>query len=124
MKILLISRVDESQLYILNVLTNTLFLYFEDKVPSISLFLISETKVDDNVLFIEKKYSEVEYINRFNQLKIIKKKEYDYLISIENSLLGLAISTKVNAKLKVSFKRTFGFLVFDNLISQKKKNKN
>ncbi|MDA7777999.1 hypothetical protein N8902_01865 [Flavobacteriaceae bacterium] len=121
MEILLISRVDESQLFILNVITNTLFSYFEEKQPSISLILISDSKVDDNFLFVDKKYNEVEYIKRFNQLKKVNKKEYDYLISIERSLLGLIISAKVNAKLKVSFKRTFGFLVFGSLIDQKKK---
>ncbi|MAJ50754.1 MAG: hypothetical protein CMB82_03955 [Flammeovirgaceae bacterium] len=121
MELLLISKADESQLFILNALTNTLFSFLDEQSLSISLILISYSKVEDNFLFLEKKYSEVEYIKRFNQLKRVEKKGYDYLISIENSLVGLAISAKISAKLKVSFKRAFGFLVFDKLISQKKK---
>ena len=121
MKLLLISKVNESQLFILNALTNALVLHFKEKISSISLILISNKKVDDNFLFLEKKYLEVKYIKKLNQLKQINKDEYDYLISIENSLFGLIISKIVDAKLKVSFKRAFGSLVFNKIIPQKKK---
>jgi len=121
MKLLLISKVNESQLFILNALTNTLVSQFKEKISSISLILISNKKVDDNFLFLEKKYLEVKYIKKLNQLKQVNKDEYDYLISIENTLLGLIISAIINSKLKVSFKRVFGSLVFHKIIHKKEK---
>lgn len=121
MKLLLISKVNESQLFILNALTNSLLSQFKKKISSISLILISNKKVDDNFLFLEKKYLEVKYIKKLNQLKQINKDEYDYLFSIENSLLGLIIGAIVKSTLKVSFKRVFGSLVFNKIIPQKKK---
>jgi len=121
MELLLISKINESQLFILNALTNSLLSQFKKKISSISLILISNKKVDDNFLFLEKKYLEVKYIKKLNQLKQINKDEYDYLISIENSLLGLIIGAIVNSTFKVSFKRVFGSLVFNKIIPQKKK---
>tara|TARA_B100001094_G_scaffold209097_1_gene203033 strand:- start:825 stop:1781 length:957 start_codon:yes stop_codon:yes gene_type:complete len=120
MELLLISKVNESQLFILNALTNTLVSHFKKKKSSISLILISNKKVEDNFLFLEKKYLEVKYIKKLKQLKQINKDKYDYLISIENSLLGLIISAIVNSKIKVSFKRLFGYFVFNKIIPQKK----
>ena len=89
MELLLISKVNESQLFILNALTNTIVSQFKEKISSISLILISNKKVEDNFLFLEKNYLEVKYIKNLNQLKQVNKDKYDYLISIENSLLGL-----------------------------------
>lgn len=119
MKFLLISNVDESQLFILNALTNSLFSFFKKNPPSISLILISSNKVDDNFLFIENKYLKVEYIKNLCQINRIEKKDYDYLISIENSLVSIALSYKTNAKSKVSFKGRFTSLVFDKIVQKK-----
>ena len=97
MEFLLISNVDDSRLFTLNALTNSILSFFKEKVPVISLVLISESKVDDNFLFLKGRYLDVDYISRFNQLKKLKKKEYDYLISIDHSLLGLALGFKTKA---------------------------
>tara|TARA_A100001011_G_scaffold61069_1_gene60974 strand:- start:1256 stop:2212 length:957 start_codon:yes stop_codon:yes gene_type:complete len=121
MELLLISKVNESQLFILNALTNTIVSQFKEKISSISLILISNKKVEDNFLFLEKNYLEVKYIKNLNQLKQVNKDKYDYLISIENSLLGLIISAIVNSNMKVSFKRVFGSFVFNIIIPQKKR---
>lgn len=120
MELLLISKVNESQLFILNALTNTIVLQFKEKISSISLILISNKKVEDNFLFLEKNYLEVKYIKNLNQLKQINKNKYDYLISIENSLLGLMISAIVNSNIKITFKRVFGSFVFNKTIPLKK----
>ena len=120
MELLLISKVNESQLFILNALTNTIVSQFKEKISSISLILISNKKVEDNFLFLEKNYLEVKYIKNLNQLKQINKDKYDYLISIENSLLGLIISAIVNSNIKISFKRVFGSFVFNKIIPLKK----
>ena len=77
-------------------------------------------KVEDNFLFLEKNYLEVKYIKNLNQLKQINKDKYDYLISIENSLLGLIISAIVKSNIKISFKRVFGSFVFNKIIPLKK----
>jgi ADP-heptose:LPS heptosyltransferase len=120
MELLLISKVNESQLFILNALTNTIVTQFKEKILSISLILISNKKVEDNFLFLEKNYLEVKYIKNLNQLKQINKNKYDYLISIENSLLGLMISAIVNSNIKITFKRVFGSFVFNKTIPLKK----
>ena len=120
MELLLISKVNESQLFILNALTNTLVSQFKEKNSSISLIFISNKKVEDNFLFLEKNYLEVKYIKNLNQLKQINKDKYDYLISIENSLLGLIISAIVKSNIKISFKRVFGSFVFNKIIPLKK----
>ena len=120
MELLLISKVNESQLFILNALTNTIVTQFKEKILSISLILISNKKVEDNFLFLEKKYLEVKYIKKLKQLKQINKDKYDYLISIENSLLGLMISAIVNSNIKITFKRVFGSFVFNKTIPLKK----
>jgi ADP-heptose:LPS heptosyltransferase len=120
MELLLISKVNESQLFILNALTNTIVSQFKEKILSISLILISNKKVEDNFLFLEKNYLEVKYIKNLNQLKQINKNKYDYLISIENSLLGLMISAIVNSNIKITFKRVFGSFVFNKTIPLKK----
>ena len=105
MKLLLISKVDAAQLFILNALTNSLNSILKEYKPSVSLILISKSKIDDNLLFLEKNYFEVKYIGSLNQLRNLKKDSFDTLISIEDSLLGLAIGLKFKAQKKISFKR-------------------
>ena len=104
MKLLLISKVDAAQLFILNALTNSLNSIFKEYKPSVSLILISKSKIDDNLLFLEKNYFEVKYIGSLNQLRNLKKDSFDSLISIEDSILGLALCLKFKAQKKISFK--------------------
>ena len=118
MKLLLISKVDAAQLFILNALTNSLNSIFKEYKPSVSLILISKSKIDDNLLFLEKNYFEVKYIGSLNQLRNLKKDSFDSLISIEDSILGLALCLKFKAQKKISFKRAFGSMAFNKLIPQ------
>ena len=121
MKLLLISKVDAAQLFILNALTNSLNSILKEYEPSVSLILISKSKIDDNLFFIENNYTKVKYIGTFNQLKKLKNDSFDYLISIEDSLLGLALCLKFKAQKKISFKRVFGSLTFNKIIPQGQK---
>ena len=123
MKLLLIGTSEASQLFILNALSNALKSLFEGQDLSLKLILISHLKIDENFLFIENTYSEIQYLDRLSQLKKINKESYDYLISIEDSLLGLIASKKISAASKISFKRTLGSFVFTKIVSQVQKRK-
>lgn len=123
MKLLLIGKSEASQLFILNALSNALKSLFKGQDLSLKLILISHLKIDENFLFIENTYSEIQYLDRLSQLKKINIESYDYLISIEDSLLGLIASKKINAASKISFKRTLGSFIFTKIVHQAQKRK-
>ena len=123
MKLLLIGKSEASQLFILNALSNALKSLFKGQDLNLKLILISHLKIDENFLFIESTYSEIQYLDRLSQLKKIKIESYDYLISIEDSFLGLIASKKINAAYKISFKRTLGSFIFNKIVRQVQKRK-
>ena len=64
MKLLLIGKSEASQLFILNALSNALKSLFKGQDLSLKLILISHLKIDENFLFIENTYSEIQYLDR------------------------------------------------------------
>lgn len=121
MEFLLISSSQDPKLFTLNALTNSLLSFFKQKKPLISLVLTSDSPIDDNFLFLGDRYKKVDYVSSTSQLKKISDAEYDFLISIENSLLSLVLSHKIKARSKICFKGKFTFFVFDKIIPQIKK---
>lgn len=117
MKLLLIIKLEESQFFLLNALSNSIKSIFVDQDLSIDLFIISQKRIDDNFLFINKDYNKVLYSNNLKELIELKNISFDYLIAIENTILGCLISRLVKASTKASFKRPFGSFVFDKSVT-------
>ena len=122
MKILLISTTEESKLFMLNSITNSLKNLYPKKILVVDLIFINKNHIEDNILFINKEFNNVFYSSG-NDLKSIKNNCYDYLIALENTLWGFYLSYIFNAKTKVCFSRIRGFLFFDKFFLKSKKTK-
>jgi hypothetical protein len=118
MKIILIVTVEESQLYLLNIITQNLRSLVFDKPLLLDLVFIAKKPIEDNFLFLQNQFHQVHYSFEKKELKDLKKNSYDYLISLETTLKGLYLSRFFTAKSKVSFNRFWGSLFFNRTISR------
>ena len=115
MNLILICKVEDSQLFLLNSLLNSITKKTNITI-SIDLVLISKSKIDDNVFFLKENFREIYYIKNFMNVLSFTSKKYDNLISIENTFLGLLISKRIISKQKTSFKKPLAGIVFSNQI--------
>ena len=116
MKIILISTTEESQLYLLNTITQSLSNLVFEKPLILDLVLIAKKPIEDNFLFLQNQFHQVHYSFEKKELKGLKKNSYDYLIAQETTLKGLYLSRFFTAQSKVSFNRFWGSLFFNRII--------
>ena len=116
MKIILISTTEESQLYLLNTITQSLSNLVFEKPLILDLVFIAKKPIKDNFLFLQNQFHQVHYSFEKKELKGLKKNSYDYLIALETTLKGLYISRFYTAQSKVSFNRFSGSLSFNQFI--------
>ena len=114
MKILLISSTEESNLLMLNLISNSLKNILSNKNLSLDLIFVGKNNLDDNILFLR---SEFNYVccDKQNKLSCIKKNNYDYLFSLENSLRGFYLRHFLNIK------KIFFFNKYNRFFSTKNK---
>lgn len=116
MKIILIGTTEESQLYLLNTITNSLSILIFEKPLLLDLILIAKKPIEENFLFLQNQFHQVHYSFEKKELQSLKKNSYDYLIAIETTLKGLYLSRFFTAQSKVSFNRFWGSLFFNRII--------
>lgn len=116
MKIILISTTEESQLYLLNTITQSLSNLVFEKPLILDLVFIAKKPIEDNFLFLQNQFHQVHYSFEKKELKGLKKNSYDYLIAQETTLKGLYLSRFFTAQSKVSFNRFCGSLSFNQII--------
>ena len=99
MKILLISTTKESNLFMLNLISNSLKNILRNKNLSLDLIFVGKNNLDDNILFLRSEFNTI-CCDKQNKFSCIKKNYYDFLFSIENSLRGFYLSRFLNVKKK------------------------
>ena len=118
MNIVLISKVEDTQLVLLNALLSSIHSLFDPKILHVDVIFISKNEIDNTMFFLKRKYETIYYLKQTKAVIRTQFKTYDYLISIEHSFLGLLTSRKIKAKVKTSFKGFLSFLIFDKQIKR------